>query len=113
MKRILLWQLIFVLFLATISAIFWQPVTTLAICAGGFLVIIPNLLFGAMLSRWVDPRSPKKTVFALFIGEALKVVMMAALLISMLHFYTVPLAPLLLGFFGAYITYFIFGYRVR
>jgi len=113
MQKILLWQLVIVLLLSLIGVVFWQMPTGLAILAGGLLVLVPNALFGWMLWRWVDPRYPKRALSALFFGETLKVCLMAAFLVALLHFYAVPLAPLLLGLCGTFLVNFIFGFNAK
>ena len=85
----------------------WDQAAAWSTCLGGLLVIIPNIFLIVYLSVRVDPRHPTQMVRACYIGEAIKIVLIASLLVLMLHFDNVALGPLLLGLIGTYAVYII------
>ena len=83
--------------------------TTMAVSAllGGLLVVIPNTGLAIYLFSGKKTRSAQQMVKACYIGEALKIALIAVLLVLVLHYIDVTLAPLLIGFCGTYSVYFI------
>lgn len=106
MKRFLLWQWIVTLGLAVIVRLLWDQAAAWSTFEGGLLAVVPNIFFVLFLMR-VDPRYPKQMARACYVGEALKIILTALLLVLLLHFETVALAPLLIGLSGTYAVYLV------
>lgn len=64
---------------------------------GGLLVVVPNIFLAIYLFIHVN---------SIYIGEMLKIILMGLLLVLLLHYFNIALAPLLLGLIGTYAVYF-------
>jgi len=103
--RFLCWQLVVAVSLSIIIAILWNPAAAISTLIGGLLVLIPNIFLAIIFFALTKSNSSKKMVRACYMGEALKIVLIAVLFVLVLHWYAVMLAPLLIGFCGTYAVY--------
>jgi len=107
MKRFLLWQGIVTLGLTVIVRLLWDQTAAWSTFFGGLLAVVPNVFFVTYFLMRVDPRHPKQVASACYVGEALKIMLTALLLVLLLRFESVALAPLLIGLMGTYAVYMI------
>ena len=74
------------------------------VVGGGFAVIVPTALFAWRAFAIGGARSAKEIVSNFFSGEALKLMLAAALLIGLLVFTSLPLSAVLSGYIAALIV---------
>lgn len=80
--------------------------TGYAVVLGGGVVVLPTLLFVRhVFSRF--RRMPGKVLGAFFVGEILKLVLMAVLFVLVLQYMIVPVLPLFIGFVGAILAFWL------
>lgn len=96
-RRFLQWQLQVAIGLTAITWIVWGHHFALSVLSGGLLVVVPNIVLAIYLLFRVN---------SVYVGEALKIILMGLLLVFLLHYFTIALAPLLLGLLGTYTVYF-------
>jgi F0F1-type ATP synthase assembly protein I len=96
-RRFLQWQLLVVFALTVITWFVWGRHFALSVLAGGLLVVIPNIFLVIYLFIRVN---------SIYVGEALKIILTGLLLVLLLHYFSIALAPLLLGLLGTYTVYF-------
>lgn len=97
MSRFLLLQLLVATILSAVVWFIWNGKASLSVLCGGLLVVIPNFVLAIYLFIRVN---------SIYVGEALKIMLTGLLLVLLLHFVDVALAPLLLGLLGTYSVYF-------
>ena len=102
-------QLITLLLIALILRLTWNDSAAVSALLGGLLVWIPNIFLATFIFTRDLYRDPKKIVNAFYMGEMLKIVLMCALFVSMLHWYDIALAPFLIGVIGTYLAYILLG----
>jgi len=102
MMRFLRWQVIITVFMSISIGLVWGQLAAESVVFGGLLAIIPNIFFVLYFFT-------RTKMSACYIGEALKIILTALLLILVLHIFNVQLAPLLLGLLGTYVAYFFVG----
>lgn len=107
LTRFLLWQGMVTVGLTVMVRLLWDQAAAWSTFQGGLLAVIPNIFLITYLSVRVDPRHPKQMAKACYVGEAIKIMLTVLLLMLMLHFNSVALAPLLLGLMGTYAVYII------
>jgi F0F1-type ATP synthase assembly protein I len=104
MRRFLMCQFIVTVCLAIIVGLCWGYDAARATFFGGLLAVIPNIF----LSMYLSWRSN-----SIYVGEMLKIILTGLLLVLLLHFVTVGLAPLLIGLLGTYTVYFFSGFLIK
>lgn len=107
--RFLQWQFGIAACLSVAVGMLWNFSAATSTVLGSLLAIIPNIFFAMVFFAEKSATSSKKIVAAFYVGETLKIFLIAALLVLMLHVFDVKLAPLLLGFCGTYAVYFLMG----
>ena len=96
-RRFLQWQLLVAIGLTVITGFVWGYHFALSVLIGGLLVVVPNIVLVIYLLMRAN---------SIYIGEALKIILTGLLLVLLLHYFTIALAPLLLGLLGTYTVYF-------
>ena len=106
---ILLRQFVVTIAIAVIMLITRNRVAAVSAVWGGLLVCLPNLIFAINLFLCKSYRDPKKIVNAFYIGEIIKIMVTILFFITILRFYAIMLAPLLLGMMSCYLVYLTRG----
>jgi F0F1-type ATP synthase assembly protein I len=96
-RRFLQWQLLVAMSLTAIAWFLWGNDSALSVLFGGLLVVIPNIFLAIYLFIRAN---------SIYVGEALKIILTGLLLVLLLHYFSIALAPLLLGLLGTYAVYF-------
>src|SRR5438105_918074 len=93
MMHFLRWQVIITACISIPVCLVWGRSAAESVVFGGLLAIIPNIFFMIYFFTRTDPRFPEQMMSACYSGEALKIVLTALLLVLLLHFFNVQLAP--------------------
>ncbi len=78
--------------LAGVSAGVWDTATALNVLAGGLAVVMPNALFALLAFRHAGARQAQRIVRSFYLGEALKLLLTAGLLVCV-FVWVQPLVP--------------------
>ena len=79
---------------------------------GGAIAFLPNLYFACRFGRRDDRRTAREVVGSLYGGEAIKLILTAALFAAVLQVHGIQLLPLI-GGYGVTLTVFWFALLVR
>lgn len=111
--RFLLWQLIVTLCLTAAVFVLWNHIAAWSTLLGGLLAVVPNTILFFYLFLRTQHRDPMKITKDFYIGETVKIISTGLLLVIILHYYNVALAPLLIGLFGTYWVYLFAPILIR
>lgn len=100
-------QCVVMIMLTGVVGIFSGVTMAVSALLGGLLVVIPNIGLVIYLFSGKKTRVSLQTMKVFYIGEALKILLMVVLMVLMLRYVDVKLAPLLIGFCGTYSVYFL------
>lgn len=101
------WQCIIALFLVVGASIVFSHQLALSVLLGCAVTILPNIALACFLFMCAKKRSSKQTVRACYVGELLKLVLIAIMMVVILRFFHVQFGPFLVGFFGTYMLYWM------
>lgn len=103
-RRFLMWQFIVTVFLTVVVGLLWGYQAARSTFFGGLLAVVPNIF----LSLYLFWRAN-----SIYVGELLKIILTGVLLVFLLHFFDIALAPLLIGLLGTYAVYFFSGCLIK
>lgn len=101
--RLLFWQCIVLLLIALLTHFISTPIATFSALMGGLLILISTAL-SALYFFTCQSSNPKKMMRAGLVSELIKIISLIILMIALLHWCTVSLAPLLIGLLGTYLV---------
>ena len=87
-----------------IALCWWMNGTTVVLFAlflGGVVCVLPSLYFAWHLFAITSSRATKRIMVNFFLGELIKLVLSAVLVILIIVFIPVPVVPFIVGFAGA------------
>lgn len=98
-------QCVIAIVLFVLAAYVWGLSIGFSVLQGGVLAIIPAFLLGL----WFLYRSPSSStpLRDLYLGEFVKILLIALMFLLMLRYGDVKLLPFLAGFCGTYAAYFV------
>lgn len=105
--HLVLWQLVGVVFLATIGLIIKGKTSSFSILMGGLAYVLPNLIFVWRVFRYTGAQQMVKFMAAFFVGEMLKLIISAILFLLIVKYLPVSLLSVLAGFIGAIVAFWI------
>jgi ATP synthase protein I len=91
-------QALFVLILAVAWSFFSGVKTLYSVLLGGLAVVLPGFWFARRLFKTTRPQALRRIVLTFLLGECVKLVMSAVLLVCVIRFLPVILLPSILGF---------------
>lgn len=107
LKRFLFWQLIAAVIISAMVRVLWSSSAATSALFGSTLALLPNVFLVILLFASTKHASSRKIVRACYMGEVLKIILIALLFMVMLRVYDVMLEPLLIGFGGTYGVYWM------
>jgi len=104
----LVWfQLAGVVALAIIALIFFGQKNSISVLLGGLAYGLPNLIFVWRVFRYVGASQMLLFMTAFFIGEMLKLIISAFLVLMIVKYLPVSLLSVIVGFVGAIVSFWI------
>jgi ATP synthase protein I len=104
----LVWlQLTGVTALALIALFIAGQQSSFSILLGGLCYVLPNLIFVWRVFRYVGASQMMMFMAAFFMGEMLKLVMSAFLVLMIVNYLSVSLSSVIIGFMGAIVSFWI------
>lgn len=105
--RIIFGQLFLVMGLAVVLLLFQGIKSGLSVITGGLAYWLPTLLFVKSVFSRARVRTAKQFLAAFMIGETVRIFLSAILFLLVLNYLPVRLLPMLAGFVGAVIAFWI------
>ncbi len=97
-SHLVLFQVVFVVLLALSSGILFNLHIATSVLLGGLIFLLPNMLFTLLAFRFVGASQNKQVVSSFYLGEALKLSLVAILFVLTFASLDVEPLALLLGF---------------
>lgn len=98
-------QIVLVMITGCVAAFFWTGLA-LSVFLGGLLAVLATAVFAfSVLAR--QSMRPKKILRAFMLGEFVKLLVIAGLFVTALHFFDIQLIAFLVGFLSAYMVYML------
>ncbi len=72
---------------------------------GGFIWILPNLYLAWRVFANVSPRAAKRVIRTFFWSEFVKLGLIVGLFLLLTRWFSIPIGPLLIGYFAAQVTF--------
>lgn len=98
-------QLGFVIFFALLAWLLRDQMTGYALFAGGMAYVIPNFLFVWQVFRFVGAQQMTRFILAFYLGEMLKMIVSAFLVLMIVKYLPVSLLSVLSGFIVAIVSF--------
>jgi ATP synthase protein I len=104
---IVLWQLACVIILSVIAWLAADKIHSLAVLAGGIAYCLPNLVFVWWAFRYAGAQQMGKFICAFYLGELIKLILSAVLILMIVKYLPVSLLFVLIGLIGAIVSFWI------
>ena len=105
--RLVLLQLMCVLFIAIFALIIRGPKSGFSALMGGLAYGLPNLIFVWRVFRYSGAHQMGLFVMAFFVGEMGKLILSAIIFLMIVNYLPVSLLSVLVGFIGAIVSFWI------
>lgn len=105
--RIVMLQLLGVLTIALVGLVIGGVVSAYSVLSGGLTYVLPNFVFVWVVFRYVGARQMNMFVTAFFFGEMLKLFISSILFVIVVKYLSVSLLSVLIGLFGAMISFWV------
>lgn len=106
--RIIILQTSMVFILGGILGLSFNWHAALSVLLGGSSAILPSLYLAWRLMSSVKVNHPNRIIKAFYWGEIVKILLMTALLIFFIRFFTIEVLPFFCGFIGAQIGVWLY-----
>lgn len=103
--RIVYIQMIFMLLMALVSIVFVDLKTASQVLLGGFAYILPNFIFVWRVFRYSGAQQMVAFMVAFFVGEALKLILSAFLVLLIVKYLPHSLLSVLIGYIGSIVSF--------
>lgn len=105
MINFLLCQAIVALALVILSVFFLGKGAAKSVFFGALVTLVPNIVLAFFMFMRATKRSAKQVVKACYVGEVIKILLIAGMMLFILHSFAVQMGPFFLGFLGTYLVY--------
>ena len=99
------WQAIVAMALVAVSAIGFSKSSAQSVFLGALVTLVPNVFLAVYIFMRAAKRTANEVVKACYIGEAIKIVLIALMMLFILHAFAVQMGPFLIGLMGTYLVY--------
>ena len=105
MLSFLQWQTIVAILLIAISALMFDGGVARSVFFGASVVLLPNIVLAVYIFVRAAERTAQQVVRACYIGEVIKLGLIAGMMIFILRTFTVQMGSFLIGLIGTYLVY--------
>ena len=105
MISFLKWQATVAVILIVIAAVWFGEAIAQSVFFGALVTLVPNVFLAVYVFMRATKRTANQVVKACYIGEAMKLALIALMMLFILHTFAVQMGPFLIGLMGTYLVY--------
>lgn len=106
MLGFLQWQAVIAVVLMVVTAVWLGKEAAFSVLLGALITLVPNVLLAIFIFMRAATRSIKQVVRSCYVGEIIKILLIAAMMLFILRTFAIQIGSFLIGLIGTYLVYF-------